>query len=250
VLGLAVTVVAILLLILCAYRGVNLVLVSPVLAVLAVVLTDPASALPAFTGIFMQRFADFMQLYFPTLLLGAAFGKAMEAAGLIPVIAAGVARFMGPRRAILAVVLLTALLTYGGVSVYVVAFAAYPFGAVLFREAGIPKRLLPAVLLLGGGTFTMVSLPGTPQLPNLIPIPVLGTTEWAAPLLGLVAAALMLGAGLVYLGTRAARLTAGGEGYGSGHLNEPSATYTGRTSLLLAALPLLVVIVANVALSY
>ena len=112
-------------------------------------------------------------------------------------------------------VLACALLTYGGVSLFVVAFSVYPIAASLFREAAIPKRLIPAAIGLGSFTFTMVALPGTPAIQNAIPIPFFKTTIYAAPGMGLVAAVFMFAAGMLWLNRRAqAAARRASEGYG------------------------------------
>jgi H+/gluconate symporter-like permease len=159
---------------------------------------------------------------------------------------------MGPRRAIPAVVAVCALLTYGGVSLFVVVFAAYPFAAAIFRRADIPKRLLPATIVLGGATFTMDSLPGTPQIQNIIPTGFFGTTAWAAPILGSIGAVFILAVGLLYLDRAQRRALASGEGYGGGHLNEPDPAQGEQADVhpVLALLPLLVVALTNLGLTY
>jgi H+/gluconate symporter-like permease len=90
----------------------------------------------------------------------------------------------------LSIVVVCALLTYGGVSLFVVVFAVYPFAAELFRQSNIPKRLIPGTIALGAFTFTMDALPGTPQIQNIIPTSFFGTNTWAAPWLGVVGASL------------------------------------------------------------
>src|ERR1019366_1015149 len=104
-------------------------------------------------------------------------------------IVASVMRSVGPQRAILSIVLVCALLTYGGVSLFVVVFAVYPFAAEMFKQGGIPKRLIPGTIALGAFSFTMDSLPGTPQIQNIIPTTFFKTTTWAAPWLGVTGAA-------------------------------------------------------------
>src|SRR4029079_12828327 len=118
-------------------------------------------------------------------------------------------------------VLACSVLTYGGVSLFVVAFAVYPFAAALFRAADIPKRLIPGAIALGAFTLTMDALPGTPQIQNLIPTRYFGTDAYAAPVVGIVGGAAVLLGGLIWLERRRARAASAGEGYGSGHLNEP-----------------------------
>jgi H+/gluconate symporter-like permease len=147
------------------------------------------------------------------------------------------------------VVLACALLTYGGVSLFVVAFSVYPIAASLFREAAIPKRLIPAAIGLGSFTFTMVALPGTPAIQNAIPIPFFKTTIYAAPGMGLIAAAFMFAMGMLWLNHRTRAAARTGEGYGE-HKDEPTATDTSNLpSFFIAVLPILLVIALNFLLS-
>jgi hypothetical protein len=92
---------------------------------------------------------------------------------------------LGERRAILAVVLAGAVVTYGGVSLFVAYFVLGPMALTLFKAADIPRRLMPATIALGTSTFTMTALPGTPAVQNAIPMPFFGTTPFAAPGLGI-----------------------------------------------------------------
>lgn len=199
-----------------AYRGISVLILAPLTAVLAVVLSGELPLLATYTQIFMPAAGQFVITYFPLFLLGAVFGKLMDASGSARALADWVVGVLGPQRAILAVMLSCALLTYGGVSLFVVAFAVFPIAAALFRNADIPKRLIPATIALGAFTFTMTALPGTPAIQNAIPMPFFGTTPFAAPGLGVVAALVMAGFGLAWLHWRAGRAASAGEGYGAG----------------------------------
>jgi H+/gluconate symporter-like permease len=233
-------------LMLVAYRGHSVILFAPVAAMGAVLLTDPALVAPVFTGLFMEKMVGFLRLYFPVFLLGALFGKLIEMSGFSRAIVAASIRLVGGSRAMLAIVLVCALLTYGGVSLFVVVFAVYPFAAELFRQADIPKRLVPATIALGAFTFTMDALPGTPQIQNIIPTTFFGTTAWAAPILGCLGAVFVLAAGLSYLGWQRRKALAAGEGYGTNLVNEPVAFEGGvLTHPLVAILPLVLVGVSN-----
>jgi H+/gluconate symporter-like permease len=237
---------ALLFLMLAAYRGASVVLAAPAAALGAVLLTDPGLVAPVFTGLFMEKLAGFLKLYLPVFVLGAVFGKVVELAGFAESVAAAVVRVVGPGRAIPAVVLVCGVLTYGGVSLFVAVFAAYPLAAGLFRRAGVPKRLLPASIALGAFSFTMDALPGTPQIQNLIPTAFFGTTAYAAPWLGTIGAAFILGVGLLYLDWRRRRAEATGEGYGANPLNEPAPFDRDRLPHpLVAVLPLVIVGVLN-----
>jgi len=231
-----------------AYRGYSVILFAPVAALGAVLLTDPSLVAPMFTGLFMDKMVGFLKLYFPVFLLGAVFGKLVEISGFSKSIVAATIRLVGPQRAMLSIVLVCALLTYGGVSLFVVVFAVYPFAAELFRQNDIPKRLIPGTIALGAFTFTMDALPGTPQIQNIIPTAFFGTTAWAAPVLGTLGGMFILAVGMTYLEWRRRAALRAGEGYqGSEALrNEPAAfAETQLAHPLLAIAPLLVVGVAN-----
>src|SRR5687767_4291383 len=216
-----IAVAALALLMFVAYRGFSVILFAPIAAMLAVLLTDPAAVPPVFTGVFMDKMVGFVKLYFPVFLLGAVFGKVIELSGFSKSIVSAVIGLLGRERAMLSIVLVGALLTYGGVSLFVVVFAVYPFAAEMFRQGGIPKRLIPGTIALGAFSFTMDALPGTPQIQNIIPTTFFGTTTWAAPVLGTLGGLIILTAGVAYLSWRVRSAERAGEGYGKGHINEP-----------------------------
>ena len=233
-------------LMLVAYRGYSVILFAPVAALGAVLLTDPTLVAPMFTGLFMDKMVGFLKLYFPVFLLGAIFGKLIEVSGFSKSIVAATIRLFGPARAMLSIVTVCALLTYGGVSLFVVVFAVYPFAAELFRQADIPKRLIPGTIALGAFTFTMDALPGTPQIQNIIPASFFGTDAWAAPVLGTLGGVFILALGLTYLEWRRRAALAAGEGYGTELLNEPAPFAGDRlANPWIALLPLVLVGVSN-----
>lgn len=197
-----------------AYRGMSILVLAPLAALVAVLFSPGTPVLASYTQVFMPALGRFIVLYFPLFLLGGLFGKLMEATGAARAIAQGIVARLGGERALVAVVLACAVLTYGGVSLFVVAFAVYPIASELFRAASLPKRLIPASIALGAFTFTMTALPGTPAIQNAIPMPYFGTTPFAAPGLGVIGGAIMLGLGLAWLLWRGAAAQAAGEGYG------------------------------------
>ncbi|MGG5252762.1 GntP family permease [Neobacillus sp. SM06] len=196
-----------------AYRGFSVILFAPIAAFLAVVLTDPSNVLPFFSGIFMEKMVGFIKSYFPVFLLGAIFGKVVEMSGIAESIAKTIVRLLGAKRAMLTIVLLGAILTYSGVSLFVAVFAIYPFAAQMFKQADIPKRLIPGTIALGAFTFTMDALPGTPQIQNVIPIAFFKTDIYAAPTLGILGAIFVFVVGLLYLEMRRRKAERAGEGY-------------------------------------
>ena len=205
-----------------AYRGMSVILFAPIAALGAVLLTDPSAVPAMFTGKFMVAMVSFVQNYFPVFLLGAVFGKVIEMSGFAKSIVAATVRVLGAGRAMAAIVAVGCILTYGGVSLFVVVFAVYPFAAEMFRASNIPKRLIPGTIALGAFTATMDSFPGTPQIQNIIPTSFFGTNAYAAPVLGTIGGVLILAIGLVYLEWRRRVAAAAGEGYGEGHENEPA----------------------------
>ncbi|MFN3686952.1 GntP family permease [Salinarimonas sp.] len=256
-----------------AFRGWTILLLAPAAALVAAAFSGEP-LLAHWTQTFMSAASGFVAQFFPLFLLGALFGKLMEDSGAVDAIARFMTRTLGPTRAILAVVLAGALVTYGGVSLFVAFFVLAPMGLALFRSGAVPRRLLPATIALGTSTFTMSALPGTPAIQNAIPMPFFGTTAFAAPGLGTIAAIIMLGFGLFWLERRRIAAKKAGEGF-EGPLAEkkPVADKTvlrelastarefdpaeiesgartpGRPPIALALLPLVVVVAVNLAMA-
>ena len=199
-----------------AYRGINVLLLAPIMAMVAVLFSGSTMPLllGTYTQVFMGELGKYLAKFFPLFMLGALFGKVMDDSGSAKVIAHQIARWAGQKRAILAIVLACGVLTYGGVSLFVVAFAVYPIAKSLFREQAIPKRLIPGAIALGSFTFTMTALPGTPAIQNAIPTAYFHTTPFAAPGLGTIGGVIMFAGGMLWLNRRAHRARAAGEDYG------------------------------------
>ena len=257
-----------------AYRGWSILLLAPGAALIAAAFAG-GPLLAYWTQTFMDSASRFIAQFFPLFLLGAVFGKLMDDSGSVAAIAQFMTERLGPARAILTVVLAGALVTYGGVSLFVAFFVLVPMAQALFRTADIPNRLIPAAAALGTSTFTMSALPGTPAIQNAIPMPFFGTTPLAAPGLGSIASAIMVTFGLWWLGRASAAARRKGEGYGPASAvavdeaveNEtvrqrattarefdPPEVHHGHPSreapaIGLAALPLLVVVSVNVLMS-
>jgi H+/gluconate symporter-like permease len=256
-----------------SFRGWSVLVLAPAGALVAAAAAGEP-LLAHWTQTFMGSAAGFLASFFPLFLLGAVFGKLMDDSGSVSAIARWMTERLGPRRAMLAVVLAGALVTYGGVSLFVAFFVIAPMAQALFKAANIPNRLAPAAIALGTSTFTMSALPGTPAIQNAIPMPFFGTTPFAAPGLGIIAAAVMLGFGLWWLARAEAAARRAGEGYGgsiaaaSAAADDPLVRERATTSgsfdpaevkhghhgdappgPLLAAAPLVVVIVVNLLMS-
>src|SRR6202011_1662311 len=174
------------------FRGWSVLLLAPVAALVAAAFGGQP-LLANWTQTFMGSAAGFLAQFFPLFLLGAVFGKLMDDSGSVSAVTDFMNKNLGERRAMLAVVLAGALVTYGGVSLFVAFFVLVPMAQALFRTAAIPRRLMPAAVALGTSAFTMSALPGTPAIQNAIPMPFFGTTPFAAPGLGVIASAIMLG---------------------------------------------------------
>ena len=203
--GLLGIMISLLLLMYLAYRGVNVIFIAPIMAAIAVFFSG-SPLLANYTQVFMVSAGSYIVSFFPLFLLGAVFGQLMGRLGLAETIGILISRWMGPQRAILAVVLSCAILTYGGVSLFVVAFCMFPIAQSLFSAAGISKKLVPGSIALGSFTFTMTALPGTPAIQNAIPMPFFKTTLYAAPGIGILGSSIIFGIGMVWLNYRKRKL--------------------------------------------
>lgn len=201
-----------LLLIVLTIRGINLFIAAPLCALLVAI----TSELPIFIGdhnfvaTYMAGFSGFIAAWFFMFLLGSLFGKFMEDTGAADSVARWIVGKLGMKHAVAAVVLACAILTYGGVSVFVVAFSVYPMALSLFKDANLPRRFIPAALAFGSVTFTMTSA-GSPEIQNWIPIQHLGTSPYAAWEVSLVVAIFMASFGFWWLKRMIGKAVANGE---------------------------------------
>ncbi|ETA81799.1 GntP family permease [Youngiibacter fragilis] len=230
------------LLMILAYRGMSIIWIAPICA-LVVGLTGGLDLLPMYTDTYMTGFVGFTKSWFPTFMLGAIFGKIMDESGGARSIASWIAKVLGAKRAMLAIVLGCAVLTYGGISLFVVVFAVYPLALALFREANITRKLIPGAIALGAFGFTMTAVPGSPQIQNLIPMKYFGTTATAAPVLGIVATISMLVFGMLWLSYREKQYTAKGEGFVEPDKKVDTTDHEHLMNPALAILPLIIVVV-------
>jgi len=256
-----------------SFRGWSVLLLAPAVALVAAAAArEPLLA--HWTQTFMGSAAGFVAQFFPIFLLGALFGKLMDDSGSVQTIANFMSERLGHQRAILAVVLAGALVTYGGVSLFVAFFVLAPMARALFQAANIPQRLMPAAIALATSTFTTSAMPGPPAIQHTLPMPSFGTTPFAAPGLGIIASAIMLVFGLWWLGRAEASARRSAEGFGgadvvskavaddefireratAAHEFDPAEIFHGKhtdrmPSIGVAILPLLVVLCVNLLMS-
>lgn len=236
-------IVGLVLLMALAYLGWSIIWVAP-LAAAVVALMSGLDVFDMYTGTYMEGLVGFVQKWFPIFLLGAVFGKLMEETGAAKAVAQKVTQLIGKKKAILGVLIASALLTYGGVSLFVVVFAVYPIALELFREANVTRRLLVPTFALGAFTFTMTSMPGTPQIQNLIPMEYFNTSPTAAPIIGIVTTLIMAVGGYLWLAYREKSLSAKGEGFTETDESKEEANNDESVpNWMLSLIPLVIVVV-------
>ncbi|MBU0906410.1 MAG: GntP family permease, partial [Firmicutes bacterium] len=236
-------IVGLVLLMALAYLGWSIIWVAP-LAAAVVALMSGLDVFDMYTGTYMEGLVGFVQKWFPIFLLGAVFGKLMEETGAAKAVAKKVTQLIGKKKAILGVLIASALLTYGGVSLFVVVFAVYPIALELFREANVTRRLLVPTFALGAFTFTMTSMPGTPQIQNLIPMEYFNTSPTAAPIIGIVTTLIMAVGGYLWLAYREKSLSAKGEGFTETDESKEEANNDESVpNWMLSLIPLVIVVV-------
>ncbi|WP_414830436.1 GntP family permease [Alteromonas sp. H39] len=233
------------LLIVLTIRGMNLFIAAPLCA-LIVALTNH---IPMFVGdtnfveTYMSGFTGFIASWFFMFLLGALFGKFMEDTGAADSVARWIIDKLGFKQAVLAVVMACAILTYGGVSLFVVAFSVYPMALSLFKDANLPRRFIPATMAFGSVTFTMTSA-GSPEIQNWIPIKYLGTSPFAAWEVSLVVAVFMACFGYWWLKRMIGKAVANGEHF-EARETDPEIPERDYPHPITGLIPLLVVLVLS-----
>jgi H+/gluconate symporter-like permease len=241
---------ALILLIILTIRGMNLLIAAPLTAII-VAITGGLSLLPDlqatqqnnFVESYMAGFSGFISAWFFMFLLGSLFGKLMEDSGAADSVASWIIGHLGTHNAMFAVVIACAILTYGGVSVFVVAFSAYPMALSLFKQANLPRRFIPAVMAFGSVTFTMTSA-GSPEIQNWIPIKYLGTTPYAAWQVSLVVAIAMAALGFFWLRHMMNKAVANGECFDVRE-GDPDASDRALPNVVMAFLPIFAVLLVT-----
>lgn len=233
------------LLIFLTIRGMNLFIAAPLCAVFVAL----CNGIAVFTGeanfvtMYMSGFTSFIGAWFFMFLLGALFGKFMEDTGAADALAQWIVTKLGFQHAVLAIVSACAILTYGGVSLFVVAFSVYPMALSLFKDANLPRRFIPATLAFGSVTFTMTSA-GSPEIQNWIPIPHLGTSAFAAWEVSLVVAIFMALFGYWWLKRMINKAVSAGEGFVARD-DDPQVTQRELPNPITGIIPIIVVLVLS-----
>ncbi len=228
-------------------RGTNLLIAGP-LSALVVALFSSVPLFPQmvgegevnFLGNYMTGFSSFITAWFPMFLLGAIFGKLMEDTGAADSVSRWLVGKFGIKRAVLAIVIACAVLTYGGVSLFVVAFSVYPMALSLFKQADLPRRFIPATLAFGSVTFTMTSA-GSPEIQNWIPIEYLNTSPYAGWEVSIIVAIFMASFGYWWLKRMIAKAVNKGERFES-RKTDPVVPERNLPNPIMGLIPLLVVL--------
>lgn len=205
------------LLIFLALRGFSIIIIAPI-ASLVVIFLNNMPVLDALQENYMTGFINFAKNNYLIFLFAALFGKFMEDSGAARAIAESLLKIIGKKskfRVLLTIVAICAILTFGGINVFVVIFAILPIAKPLFKEMDIPWHLFVGAFFFGIATFTMTMIPGTPSIQNIIPIKYLGTTVTAAPLIGIVAAITVIILNILYLRYALNKSEKNGETYSS-----------------------------------
>lgn len=234
-----------------AYKGYSTIITAPIIGLITILISlgFKGHLMANYTEVYMSGFSSFVKNYFPLFLTGSIFAKLMDEANYGKSIASFITNKLGKNKAILAIVLSGAFLTYGGVSLFVVAFILYPLANILFKEADIPKRLIPGTIALGAFTFTMTAIPGSPEIQNVIPMSYFGTDTFAAPLIGISASIIMFTLGMLWLTKRAKDARRNGEGYGNHKYIHKIDEAETLPSILISVIPILIIFVTNFVLS-
>lgn len=234
-----------------AYKGYSTIIAAPIVGLLTLLISLGLNShlMANYTEVYMSGFANFVKSYFPLFLTGAIFAKLIDEVGYGKSIASFITTKLGKDKAILAIVLSGAFLTYGGVSLFVVAFILYPLANILFKEADIPKRLIPGTIALGAFTFTMTAMPGSPEIQNVIPMSYFGTDTFAAPLIGLIASIIMFSLGMLWLTRRSKKARNNGEGYGNHTDANKIDSNENLPNIIVSIIPILIIFITNFTLS-
>jgi H+/gluconate symporter-like permease len=244
VLGVIGVIAGLALLIILALRGVN-VFVASILSAVVVAVFNGMNLAEALTAGYVGAMMRFAGMFFLLFLTGAVFGRVMGESGAANSVALALSRWLGVARTVWIGMLACAILTYGGVNVFIVIFTVYPLGLGLMQRGNVPKRLFVGATALGAGTFTMTALPMSPSIHNVICSTNLGTPLSSGAIIGLIASAIMIVLGMWYLERERKRAEAAGEEFVAAPTDvfpEDDSDESKMPPWVLGVVPLLVVI--------
>ncbi|MEX1669042.1 GntP family permease [Zhongshania guokunii] len=227
-----------------ALRGWNLFIAAPLCALVVGISGGipvfPGTESVAFVTTYMNGFASFISAWFLMFLLGSLFGKFMEDTGTADSLARWIISKIGVKHAVAAVILACAVLTYGGVSVFIVAFSVYPMALGLFKDANLPRRFIPGALAFGSVTFTMTTA-GSPEIQNWIPVKFLHTSPYAAWEISFTVAIFMAVLGFFWINRMVRKAVANGERF-EHRATDPAIPERDYPNPISGLVPLLVVL--------
>lgn len=215
VIGIAISLVVIMYLISKGFNGIF----AAIVATIIVILTNQMPFFEFLVGSdqsYVTELGNFIVQNYAIFLLGSLLAKYMEVSGATVSIANQVLNWVGRDSAfsvMVALFAISAILTYGGISMFVVIFALIPLARPLFKQLNISWFLASIPIFGGMATFTMTMLPGTPAMPNVIPTTGLGTPLTAEPVISLIATAVAIVFVLGYMRFELNRSQAKGETY-------------------------------------
>ena len=173
------------LLIFLIFKGWNIWIIS-IISTLFLALTNSLNIEEVIFETYSSFFKNFVGNWFLLFILSSIFGKIMEKSGASVIIAKSLASKIEEKRAILIILIITFILSYGGINIFVIVFSVYPICLFLFSKLNIPKEVCPGLILAIPASITMVVFPGTPSIQNTIPTKYFGTTIYSAPLIGIL----------------------------------------------------------------
>lgn len=195
-----------------AYRRINMVAASIVASIIVCIFSQVA-VVGSLTNEWVAGFANFVKNNFLIFAICALFGKVIEDTGCAAVLSRFVYKLLGEKYAVYGCILACTIIIYGGVNSFVAVFTVYPIFLSVFRQANLPRRLLPGTIYAPLATYVSTMLPGSIALPNLIAQQYLGTSLTAAPVVAVVCAVITIGLQIAYLEYEFRKARAKGEGF-------------------------------------
>lgn len=185
-LGILVLLLALLLFGLLAFKQINALILAPLVTIFVIV----CSGMPILTSLkelFMPAASAYVTSYFLVFFVGALFGAVYQHTGAAESISKTLAGLCKGKFVAPIIMTITGILTYGGVSGFVVFFVIYPIALNMFKEANLTRRLIPGAISAGCWTWSMYG-PGSPSIQNVIGMNSLGTPSTAALVPSVIAA--------------------------------------------------------------
>lgn len=142
--------------------------IATVLATIVVCIFTWTNPVPALVDTYSSGVGSSAINFFLLFGLSGIYAEIINASGAGAAFARTLVKICGRNAAVYVCAVATLMVVYGGVNPFIVVFTMYPITLTVFREANLPRHLIPGVIYMGSAGFVLGCLPFIPSVINVV----------------------------------------------------------------------------------